>query len=106
MGIKKATESRFMRAVITFAKLHRWESYHTHDSRRSDPGFPDLVLVRGGRIVFAELKLTGKKPTPEQYRWLDLLRAVALAAPHAVEVYLWTPADWNQIEQKLGQDRP
>ena len=40
-------ESDFQRAVIEMARLHGWLVYHTHDSRRSAPGFPDLVLVQG-----------------------------------------------------------
>ena len=62
-------------------------------------GFPDLVLVRGARLIFAELK-AGRKPceslpTPEQKAWLDALRLVA-------ETYLWTPKDWKTIEEILA----
>lgn len=83
--------------MTALAKLRGWVWYHTHDSRRSPAGFPDLVLVRGRRLVFAELKREGEKPTAEQQRWLD-----ALAATGAVEAYLWRPSDWEEIEQTLG----
>ncbi len=67
-------------------------------------GFPDLILVRAincsGRIIYAELKMKGKKPTPEQRRWLDLLYDAG------EEVYLWMPEDTEEIAEILhvGQD--
>ena len=50
------TEKEFQRLVVDYATLHGWMHYHTHDSRRSTPGFPDLVLVRE-RIIFAEQRI-------------------------------------------------
>jgi hypothetical protein len=47
-----------------------WMYYHTHDSRRSVSGFPDLVALRGRRMVVIELKSQGGKATPEQRQWL------------------------------------
>jgi hypothetical protein len=47
--------------------------YHTHDSRRSHSGFPDLVCVGPGGVLFRELKREGKKPTPAQAQWLTAL---------------------------------
>lgn len=64
-----------------------WLAYHTHNSRRSQKGFPDLVMVRGSRVVWRELKTMTGKPTPEQRVWL-----AALAATGA-DVGLWRPID-------------
>lgn len=89
------TEKEFMRQVIDIATIHGWMHYHTHDSRRSTPGFPDLVLVRE-RIIFAELKTDAGKATAAQTQWLD---AIALAGGDA---YLWRPKDWRQIVATLG----
>jgi hypothetical protein len=47
--------------------------YHTHDSRRSPSGFPDLVLAGPGGVLFRELKRQGKKPTAAQDEWLCAL---------------------------------
>jgi hypothetical protein len=94
---REMSERAFQDAILDLAALYGWRAYHTHDSRRSQAGFPDLVLVRGQRVVFAELKREGKKPTAEQQRWLD-----ALAATGAVEAYLWRPSDWPEIELVLG----
>lgn len=82
-----------------------WLSYHTHDSRRSNAGFPDLVAVKRGRLLFAELKRQSKNPEPEQVIWLEALRATQIedfegALP---EVYVWKPSDWlsGEIERVL-----
>jgi hypothetical protein len=52
--------------------------YHTHDSRRSPAGFPDLVLVHPTRpelgIVFLELKSAKGRTSPAQARWIMALR--------------------------------
>ena len=63
---------------------------------QGDVGFPDLVLARQGRLIFAELKREGRKPTPPQQGWLEVLATCA-----GVEVYLWTPADWGEIVRIL-----
>lgn len=38
-------EKVFQAQVLDLAHLSGWLCYHTHNSRRSAPGFPDLVLV-------------------------------------------------------------
>ena len=40
------TEEQFQQQIIDLADVRGWWHYHTRDSRRSDEGFPDLVLVR------------------------------------------------------------
>ncbi len=68
--------------------------YHTHDSRRSAKGFPDLVIVfpRTGALAFVELKSADGMPTDEQVQWLAALQRGARVAVR--EVYLWRPEDW------------
>jgi len=84
------TERDWMAKVIETAQWYHWRLYHTHDSRRSEAGFPDLVLVRD-RIVFAELKSERGRLTFDQRKWLD-----ALAAAGA-ETYVWRPTDWDDV---------
>lgn len=71
-------------------------AYHTHDSRRSEPGFPDLVLVKGTRLIFAELKADTGRVSPAQQRWLDALGATSRAV-------VWRPRDWRQLSRELTE---
>lgn len=90
-----------MQSVIELARACRWLAYHTHDSRRSAQGFPDLVMVRGDRLIFAELKSERGKLSPAQVAWLDALGEVEVADPSGVTVYEWRPRDWPAIEVVL-----
>jgi hypothetical protein len=89
------TEKQFQAQVVQLARLYRWDVYHTHDSRRSDPGFPDLVLSRGSVLMVAELKTDVGETTEEQDKWLDRFRAANIPA------HLWRPRDWNVIQEAL-----
>lgn len=81
------TEATLQTRVERLARELGWIAYHTHDSRRSQPGFPDLVLVRRGRIVWRELKTSRGKTSAAQREWLD-----ALARANA-NVGIWRPID-------------
>jgi hypothetical protein len=85
------TEAELLEAVRDLARWRRWLIYHTYRSTRSNPGFPDLVLVRGDRLVFAELKSAGGKLSAAQRGWREAL----LALDGIVEYHLWTPKEWN-----------
>lgn len=90
------SEAQFQLAVLNVAGFYHWRPYHTHDSRRSHKGFPDLVLVRDERLVFAELKSTKGRLRPEQREWLDALSIVA-----GVEVYLWRVGQLEHVTHIL-----
>ena len=91
------TEKELLACVRELARLAGWLCYHTHDSRRSEPGFPDVVLVRGGRVLFRELKVGRNHVTPTQARWLDRLREAGADAA------VWRDTDWldGTIERGL-----
>lgn len=95
------SEAQLQRAVLELARYLGYLAYHTHDSRRSEPGFPDLCLVKGRRLVFAELKTDKGKLRPEQTVWLDALRMVEQRS--GCEVYLWRPSQWlsGEVESVL-----
>ena len=90
------TEKGFQQAVIELAQRYGFRHYHTHDSRRSVGGFPDLVLVKNGRLIFAELKSERGVESDDQTAWLNDLRECRC------EVFLWRPKDWQQIERVLS----
>ena len=43
-------------------------------------GFPDRMLIRGGRVLFLELKRKGCKPSPLQLHWMWKLRDQGMRA--------------------------
>lgn len=86
------SEATLQRNILSLATVTLdWLGYHTHDSRRSQPGFPDLVLVsaKQRRLIFAELKTERGRQTLNQQQWERELRQ----AGHG-EYYLWRPTDW------------
>jgi hypothetical protein len=95
--VKPLSEKAFLAQVVQLAKLRNWLCYHTHDSRHSARGFPDLVLVRPrtGGLLVAELKTDGGRLTPEQSAWLDAFAAAGVAA------HVWRPRAWKLIEAEL-----
>lgn len=89
---KSVTETQFMHQVIDVAMSYGWRVHHETDSRRTDSGLPDLILVRPPRLVVLELKApSGKRGVSETQRaWLaDLTNAgveVAVAGPGDLRV--------------------
>lgn len=92
----RPTEKAFLQQVREVAGLCGWLCYHTHDSRRSEPGFPDLVLVRSPSVVFAELKTDTGRLTPAQAAWLEALKQCS-----GIEAHVWRPGDWDAIVSRL-----
>lgn len=88
------SEADLLGWIATSARMLGWLCYHTHDSRRSEAGFPDVCLVRGDRLIFAELKTLRGKVTDAQQRWLD-----AFAGVPGVVVHVWRP---DQLDEILG----
>lgn len=81
------TEAQLLSHVRAVARGLGLRAYHTHDSRRSEPGFPDLVIVGREGIIYRELKTQKGRVRPEQNQWItDLIRAGQNAG-------LWRPAD-------------
>jgi hypothetical protein len=89
------TEKQFQALVVSLAKSRGFRVYHTHDSRRSEPGFPDLVIAKPGRMIAAELKVPGGKVSEAQEEWLSLFDSVGL--PNAI----WYPEQWSEILDTL-----
>lgn len=104
------TEPEFQSAVIDYAQLMGWRVAHFRAARTErgwrtpvaadGAGFPDLVLVRGGRLIFAELKARRGALRSGQLEWIEALGEVARSAGR-VSMYIWRPDDWPAIEEVL-----
>lgn len=102
------TEAGFTRTVIDCARLFGWRTAHFRPARTArgwrtavqgdGKGFPDLVLVKGPRLVVAELKVGTRRAAPEQDEWLRAFRTAGVPA------HIWRPEDWPEIERVLGGD--
>jgi len=84
------SEKQFQAVVVASAGRHGWLVYHTYDSRRSAPGYPDLHLVHvnAGLSVFRELKTETGRLSPDQRTWLEAITATGGDAA------VWRPMDW------------
>jgi protein-disulfide isomerase-like protein with CxxC motif len=89
------SERQFQAEVVKHAKRQGFKVYHTFDSRRSAAGFPDLVLIRNGKLIVAELKTDTGRVSAEQATWLELFAECGIPA------MTWRPADWPEIVEKL-----
>lgn len=97
---KIITEKELEARVKQLAKLGGWEYYHTHNSTHSTKGFPDCAMLKGQRLVFAELKRENGVVTPDQQKWLDMLAFIP-----SIEVYIWRPGDAEEMEKVLLGDK-
>jgi hypothetical protein len=92
------TETDLLRGVLDIAKVYGWRTLHVRPARTAHGwrtavsgdgiGWPDVVAVRGSRIVAAELKAERGRLTPDQDRWLYDLAAAG------VDVHVWRPSDY------------
>lgn len=90
-------EREFQASVVDLALLRGWRAWHDNDSRRNVAGLPDLLLVRPPRLLFAELKTEKGRLSPAQREWLD-----ALGRCPGIEVHVWRPGNWPEIEEALA----
>ena len=104
------TERQLSRAVVALAETLGWRVFTVAHSKaaglrsHSAPGFPDLICIRGRRMLAVELKVKRRKPTPAQVQWLAALDAVP-----GVEAHLLTEKEWldGTVERMLrGQPDP
>ena len=113
MGIE-ISEKQFESQVKDLAKIYGWKYYHTWRSIHSPAGFPDVVMVRPPRLIFAELKSEKGKLTVEQEEWLATLRECGSYPSSSfiddkgisvtyqrIEVYLWRPSEIEKIAEIL-----
>jgi hypothetical protein len=89
------SEANFQQQVLDLATVYGWRHFHVRDSRRSDPGWPDLVLLRPPKLLIVELKRETGRLSVAQSDWLRLLEMCG------VDVRVWRPSSWPDIEATL-----
>ena len=108
------SERDFQRSVMELAELSGWETLHCRTSMQQGryltattgtmaKGWPDLVLVhpKKRRLIFAELKSAKGRLSPDQENVLGTLLMVRSRPGSNVEVHIWRPKDWPEIEATL-----
>lgn len=85
------SEEDFQHTIVLALEALGYRTYHTHDSRRSDPGYPDITAVGCGRLLHIEVKVGRNRPSQEQLAWLHDL------ADNGFESYLVYPKDWDDL---------
>lgn len=78
-------------------RVHRQDgsTFYQTPVQADGTGWPDLVLAKPGRLIFAELKSETGHASPEQMLWLKLLDAAG------GECYVWKPSDYEELELLL-----
>jgi hypothetical protein len=110
---RNPSETEFRATVIEAAERLGWKVWSINDSvyralivanrklgihfRPPAAGFPDLVMVRGDRLVFAELKSNTGTVRPEHKVWLDALAELR----YPVEVHIWRPREFDCVLEVL-----
>jgi hypothetical protein len=93
------SEEKFQAKVIELARSLGYLAFHTHDSRRSEPGFLDLVLCSPRKTLFVECKDEDGETTEEQDVWMDRLEASGQT------VCLWRPSMIQDVKRILEEYR-
>ena len=89
------TERQLSKAVVELAERLGWRVFtisHTKAAglrSHTGLGYPDLTMVRRGRLMFVELKAEKGRMRPGQEEWLQDLRAAG------AWTHVWRPEDWR-----------
>lgn len=95
--LAQQTEAEFQRQIVELAELRGWWWHHIPDSRRDNPGRPDLLLVHPEkrRVLFLEVKSERGRVTLAQSRMIEALDGGRTRAA------VVRPSDWDVIEASL-----
>jgi hypothetical protein len=100
------SEAAFTAQVIELAQWLGWRVLHVRPARKQDGrwmtpvqgngvGFPDLLLIRGTRLLVSELKAERGRLTPAQQAWLEAF------AGAGIETHIWRPAQLEELVEVL-----
>lgn len=87
------TEKDWQAQVVELLQYRGYVVYHTFDSRRSQPGFPDLLALnpKTGDALVAELKSERGITTPRQLEWLTFFELCGTTG------YVWRPSQIDEV---------
>ena len=104
------SEKEWTKQVIDLAHAYKWRVAHFRAAmtkhgwrtpvQADGKGFPDLVLVRRDRLIFAELKAGGGNLSKEQKDWLIACEIVARGLLN-IKVFCWYPSDFDDVQRIL-----
>lgn len=90
------SERQFQSAVVDLARYLGLLVFHPYDSRRSEPGWPDLVICGPRGVIYRELKTTKGRLSPAQRKWLSALNQAGQDAD------VWRPEHFpDQVKTQL-----
>jgi hypothetical protein len=102
------TEQDIQRGITDLLKQLGFRTYHTWLSKRSDPGFPDVVAVRhrDGAVVAVECKSKNGRVTRDQAEWIHAFQQV----PGCLFAHVVGPTDsidnnWMSYDAALDEIR-
>ncbi len=102
------TGSHVQARLEHLARLKGWLVYHTHDSRHSEPGFLDLICIKGEIQLVIECKGEHEKLIPAkvaprtgrylpgQQEWID-----AFAQVKVVKALVVRPSNEAEVREML-----
>lgn|SRR5574343_1024439 len=108
--LRAMTEAEFQQQVIDLARLTGWRVAHFRSVRQvrrdgavfySTPvqadgaGFLDLLMLRNGYGIVAELKVGRNKLSDDQKAWISEWEQTDF------DVRVWRPEDWDEIVEAL-----
>jgi hypothetical protein len=106
MEVLRATEAECQKAIVEAAMIAGWRVHAERTSRtqsggyataiQGHAGFPDLVLVRGDRVMVVELKRKPNRVEDEQRAWLDALSAAGVETR-----VCWVPEGQDEFIKEL-----
>lgn len=93
----RMSEAQWQRRITDLCEWLHLSWNHNPDSRRSNPGWPDLAIWGPGGFLLAELKTaTGRVSSAQQLAHLTLEAA-------GVEVHVWRPSHWPEVQERLRE---
>ena len=113
---KAMSEAELWGAVKDYLLTFGWMFYHCRPAQNRGgkwitplegwAGFPDVVAVKDGRLLFIELKSQRGSLTEPQIQWLRVLDSAGGEShtPYGAKVYVWRPSDMSsgEVERVLG----